>query len=516
MSEPRDLDDSDTQEFPSKARIAPREVGGISRIPAEGRAHSDILADLDALHGVDVDWKHGRVFSLVYHASDEHSAFLKQAHNSFFSENGLNPLAFQSLRRMEKETVRMTLSLLNGDEKSCGTMTSGGTESLLLAVKMARDFARKKKPWIRRPNIVLPRSAHPAFDKGAEYFGVRLKKAPLDADMRVDVRALKKLVDRNTVMIAASAPQYPHGVLDPIEEIAAFAKKKKLLFHVDACVGGLVLPFLEKLGRAVPPWDFRVPGVTSISADLHKYGYTAKGASTILHRSIDTLKHQFFVETEFPGGVYISPSMPGTRSGGPIAAAWAGLQALGERGYVDLTRRADSATQKLRAGIRAIEGLALVGDDPTTIVCWTSSSPSIDVYAVADVLEDKGWLVDRQHQPPTVHLTVTANHLPFVDAYLADLQDAVAYVRAHPELKARGNAAMYGIMARMPVRGAVKLAVDSVIEEMYGPGDAAASGPSGSGPIAKLLDKYGATAIDLLDRLAGLRKKARSAVGRRG
>lgn len=515
MSETREPDDSDTHEIPGKTRVAVPNSSPVTRIPTQGRAHRDLLAELDAMHGMDIDWRHGRVFSLVYHASDEHSSFLKQAHNTFFSENALNPLAFQSLRRMEKEVVRMTLSLLHGDANACGTMTSGGTESLLLAVKMARDFARKKKPWIRRPNIVLPRSAHPAFDKGAEYFGVRLKKAPLDDQMRVDVRALKKLVDRNTVMIAASAPQYPHGVVDPIEEIAAFAKKKKVLFHVDACVGGMILPFLEKMGLSVPAWDFRVAGVTSISCDLHKYGYTAKGASTILHRSIDTLKHQFFVETEFPGGVYISPSMPGTRSGGPIAAAWAGMQAMGEDGYLELARRANSATQKLREGIRAIDGLALVGDDPTTIVCWTSSNSAIDVYAVADVLEDKGWLVDRQHQPPTVHLTVTANHLPHVDRYLADLRDAVAYVRAHPELKARGNAAMYGIMARMPVRGAVKLAVDSVIEEMYGPGDANPGGPSGSGPIAKMLDKYGATAIDLLDRLAALRKKAQNAVGRK-
>lgn len=500
-----------------KKESAPRGVARVTSIPKKGKPHAELLQSLENLHHDDVNWKQGRCFSLVYHASDEHSAFLKKAHNAFFSENGLNPLAFQSLKRMEKDVVRMALTLLRGDANACGTMTSGGTESLLLAVKMARDYARKKKPWIRRPNIVLPESAHPAFDKGASYFGVRLKKVPLDAEMRADVRALKKLVDRNTIMIAASAPQYPHGVMDPIAEIAAFAKKKKILFHVDACVGGLVLPFLEKLGKAVPAWDFRVAGVTSISADLHKYGYTAKGASTILHRSIDTLKHQFFVETEFPGGVYISPSMPGTRAGGPIAAAWAGMQAMGEEGYLELARKAWTATEKLRSGIRRIDGLALVGDDPTTIVCWRSSSKDIDVYAVADQMQDKGWLVDRQHRPPTVHLTVTANHLAFVDEYLRDLEDSVAFVRAHPELKSRGDAAMYGIMARMPIRGAVKLAVDSVIEEMYGPDteDISKKGAAGNGPIAKMLEKYGANAIDVLDRFASFKTKAEALLGKR-
>ncbi|MBK8169696.1 MAG: aspartate aminotransferase family protein [Sandaracinaceae bacterium] len=490
---------------PKKKGVAP-----VAAIPRKGKAHAALLADLHVLGRDDVDWKKGRVFSLVYHASDAHSAFLKEAHNAFFSENGLNPLAFQSLRRMEKDVVRMALTLLHGDANACGTMTSGGTESLLLAVKMARDHARKKKPWIRRPNIVLPRSAHPAFDKAGEYFGVALKHAALDDEMRVDMKSLKKLVDRNTVMVVASAPQYPHGVMDPIEQVGAFAQKKKLLFHVDACVGGMVLPFLEKLGQPVPAWDFRVPGVTTISADLHKYGYTAKGASVILHRSIATLKHQFFVATEFPGGVYISPSMPGTRPGGPIAAAWAGMQAMGEDGYLALTQKALTATQKLRAGIRGIEGLRLVGDDPTTIVCWSSSNDAIDVYAVADAMQDKGWLVDRQHQPPTVHLTVTANHLPIVDEYLRDLRASVAHVRAHPELKSRGDAAMYGIMARMPIRGAVKLAVDSVIEEMYGPENSGEGGARGDGPVAKLLDKYGATAIETLDRLANVKKRAKT------
>jgi len=488
---------------PPSAALAP-----IRALPSHGVPHAELLASLRALHDGDIDWKGGRVFSLVYHAGDAHSAFLKEAHAQFFSENGLNPLAFQSLKRMEREVVRMTATMLHGDANAVGTMTSGGTESLLLAVKTYRDLARKKRPWIRRPNIVLPVSAHPAFDKAGHYFGVRLKKAPLDADMRVDVKKLARLIDRNTIAIAASAPQYPHGVLDPIAELGELARKKKLPFHVDACVGGFLLPFLEKLGLPVPAWDFRIEGVTSISADIHKYGYSAKGASTITYRSIDYLKHQFFIETDFPGGIYVSPSMPGTRPGGPIAAAWAGLQALGEEGLILLAQRAWEATRTLRDGVASIDGLRLVSNDPTTIVCWASSDPAIDTFAVADQMEDRGWLVDRQHRPTTVHLTVTANHLAVADRYVADLRDSVAFVRSHPEYRSRGNAAMYGLVARMPVRGAVRVAVEKMVEQMYGPDDAQeAAGPGKDGPLTKLLEKYGERALGALDKFESIKSR---------
>ena len=492
----------------------------LRELPREGRPHAEILADLQALRRDDVDWRGGRVFSLVYHASDEHKAFLQAAHNAFFAENALNPLAFQSLKRMEKDVVRVAAALFHGGLQACGTMTSGGTESLLMAVKSSRDLARRRRPWVRRPNIVMPVSAHVGFDKGAHYFGLRLKKAPLRPDMRVDVRALERLIDRNTVLVVGSAPQYPHGVVDPIEEIAAIAKKRGIPCHVDACVGGFSLPFLERLGRPVPPWDFRVPGVTSISADLHKYGYTAKGASCIVYANIAYLRYQFFIATDFPGGVYVSPSMPGTRPGGTIAAAWAGLQAMGEAGYLEVTRKAAAAADRLRDGIENIPGLVLLGGrSPTTIVCWASNDKAVDVYAVADVLGEKGWLVDRQHRPPSVHLTVTANHVPVVDDYLRDLGDAVAFVRAHPERKASGDAAMYGLMAKIPIRGAVRLAVEKVLEQMYGPddedgADGGKATVAGDGPLGRMIEKYGAKALEALEGFEQLKARARRLLGR--
>jgi len=447
---------------------APIPTAAVSALPEAGVDRELLLKRLSTLSVDDTDWKNGKCFSLVYHASDEHTAFLKAASNAFFCENGLNPMAFQSLKRMEHEVVRMAASLMNGDSNVVGTMTSGGTESLLMAMKTYRDLARKTKPWILFPEVVLPATAHVAFDKAAHYFGLKIRWAPMGDDFRVSVKEVRRLINRNTVMIAGSAPQYPHGVVDPIEALGALALEKDIPLHVDACVGGFVLPFIEKLGHHVPLWDFRVAGVTSISADLHKYGYTAKGASVILYRNMEFMKHQFFVSTDWPGGIYASPSIAGTRPGGPIAAAWAGLQAMGIDGYKELTRKALEAGALLKTGIAAIDGIKVIGSEHTTIVTWTTDSPSVDVYAVADRLEDKGWHIDRQQHPACVHLTVTANHLPIVGGYLRDLEDAVAFVKAHPEVKSRGNAAMYGMMAKVPVRSMVKSAVLKIMESMYG------------------------------------------------
>ncbi|MEJ7601914.1 MAG: pyridoxal-dependent decarboxylase, partial [Kofleriaceae bacterium] len=247
--------------------------------------------------------------------------------------------------------------------------------------------------------------------------------------------------------------------------LGALAQRKKLPLHVDACVGGFMLPWLERLGRPIPRWDFRVPGVTSISADLHKYGYAGKGASTLLWRSIDQMKYQFFIETDFPGGIYASPTMIGTRPGGPIAAAWATLQSLGEDGYLELAKLAASAADRLRAGISAIPGLALVGKGDATIVAFAGQG--IDTYAIADRLEARGWAVDRPHRPASIHLTVTANHESIVERYLTDLAAAVADVRRDPSLAKSGTAPMYGMAAKLPVRFLVASRVRKVFADMY-------------------------------------------------
>jgi len=463
---------------------SPRQGGDTDmQIPQTGRPSEDVLAELRAKGQGDTDWRGGKVFSLVYHAGEAHERLLLDAHALYASANLLNPMAFKSLKQMESEIVEMAGRLFHCSG-AVGAVTSGGTESLLVMVAAYRDRARRERPWIRWPQLVVPSTIHPAFDKAAHYFGVELVKVPVGEDLRANVRAMEKAIGWRTIGLAASAPQYPHGVIDPIAELGELAQQKKLPLHVDACVGGFVLPWIEKLGRPLPRWDFRVPGVTSISADLHKYGYCAKGASLLLWRSIDQMRHQFFVATDFPGGIYASPTMLGTRPGGPVAAAWAAMQTLGVDGYLELTRRALDAADRLRAGIAKIPGLVLMGNSQATIVSFAlapragrkpswlaklggAPAPGEDIYAVADRLEARGWTADRQHRPASLHLTVTANHGPIVDDYLKDLAAAVAEVEGDPSLAKSGSAPMYGMAGRLPVRRLVASQVRKVFANMY-------------------------------------------------
>ncbi|MDW8246270.1 MAG: aspartate aminotransferase family protein [Sandaracinaceae bacterium] len=483
------------------------------RIPAEGWAKEHIISRLQSLKENDVDWQHGRAFSLVYPGSAEHLSIIEKAHNMYLSENALNPFAFQSLRRLEAEVVRMTASMLHGDANAVGTMTSGGTESILLAVKAARDLARSKRRRFFHPNIVVPESAHVAFDKAAHFLGCEIRYTRLDASMRADVKDMESLIDANTVLLVASAPQYPHGVIDPIPEIAELAQKRKIPLHVDACIGGFFLPWAERLGKAVPPWDFRVKGVTSISADVHKFGYGAKGASVLVYRSMELLRHQFFVSSDWPGGIYASPTLLGTRGGGPIAAAWAAIMAMGEKGYMQQVERALRATQRLVEGIEATGRLRLVTKPDMSIVAWTTRKESrLDIFAIAEKLEERGWLVDRQQHPNSIHCTVMAHHEDHIDEYLSDINDSIAFLEGHPNYQVHGNAAIYGMAARLPLRGMVKQGVLDLMERLYGP----KAGEPGHNPLVPeqrrglhvLWEKYGPKALAWMERL-GLRRDRR-------
>ncbi len=481
-------------------------------IPARGVPHSELLTQMAGFRDRDADWKGGRVFSLVYYGGEQHHEFLQKAHNLYFAENALNPMAFASLRRMEAEVVRMTAAMLNGGPECVGTMTSGGTESVLLSVKTARDRARSKNKSLKKPNLVVPETIHVAFDKAASYFGLEIRYARVRGDMRADVRDLESLIDASTVLVAASAPQYPHGVVDPIEEIGRIAQRRKIPFHVDACVGGFVLPWLERLGEAIPPWDFRVPGVTSISADIHKYGLAPKGASTITYRDMSYLRHQFFVSTDWPGGIYASPTMPGTRSGGAISAAWGAMMALGEEGYQHHAGEAMKAARRLVDGLSAIDGIEIVARPDAPIVAYkTTDQSGLNVFALADQLEDRDWSVDRMQSPNCIHLTVTSNHARIVDEYLEDVRTAMHWLETHPSLGSRGNAAMYGMMAKIPFRGMVKTSVLEIMEKMYGPHAADPGfdpmGDDEDGAIMRLVKEYGGKAASLLDRAEKIRDR---------
>jgi len=347
----------------------------------------------------------------------------------------LNPLRFPSIKRMERDIIGMTLGLLNAPPNGAGTMTSGGTESILMAVKTARNRARSERD-VQHPEIVIPVSAHPAFAKAAEYLGLEVRQAALADDLRVDVKAVAELVTDQTALIVGSAPNYPHGMVDPIPQLAAIAGERGISFHTDACVGGFLLPFFERLGEPVPPFDFRVEGVTTISADVHKYGYATKGASVIAHRDKATLAHQVFVYDKWPGGIYGSPALAGARPAAPIAAAWAILSYLGEEGYLRLAGRIRDTTRKLRSGIESIGELRIWGDPPASLLAF--GSDTVDIMAVGDVMDDRGWCLDRQVRPDALHMMVSPEHDRVADEFLADLRDAVAH---HGER--RGSEARY-------------------------------------------------------------------------
>jgi len=435
------------------------------RIPDQGLSPEEVLGYMNDLRGGDADWHSGQTWSLVYHAGDEHSAFLKEAHGTFFSENALNPIAFPSLRRFEAEVVRMTAKMLNGDDNVVGTMTSGGSESILMAVKTYRDRARDLHPEIKRPEMVLPATAHAAFLKAGHYFGVEPVLVRLADDLRVDLSALRTAISPNTILMVGSAPNYPHGIIDPIEKLGEIAIKHDLGFHVDACLGGFLLPWVEQLGYSIPRFDFRVPGVTSMSADVHKYGFAAKGASTVLYRDASLRRYQFHVSTGWPGGIYASPSMAGTRPGGPIAAAWAALKRIGRDGYLENAKGIMETTGRLIEGINRISGLRVLGDPPASVFAFISDE--VNIYAVGDALDQRGWHMDRQIKPASLHLMVTPVHAGLEGRFLEDLAAAVEEVRANPEASQAGQAAMYGMMTTLPDQGMVDEIVLQMLDSLY-------------------------------------------------
>ncbi len=399
----------------------------MTSLPLQGIAAEIVLDRMRQLRARDVKWQEGKSWSLVYHIDDQVSQFLQEAHAMFFSENGLNPMAFPSLRRFEAEVVAMVADLLGGDDQTAGNMTSGGTESILMAVKTARDWARNQNPTKRSPEMILPETAHPAFEKAADYFSVKPVRIPVMPDFRADPEAARKAITPNSILVVGSAPSYPQGVVDPIGELAQVAMQSGLLFHVDACVGGFMLPFVRKLGYPVPAFDLSLPGVTSMSADLHKYAYAAKGASVILYKNKALRRHQYFTYADWPGGIYASPTMAGTRPGGVIAAAWAILNHLGEEGYLAIAETVMGTVAKLREGIAAIEGVHVLGDPVMSLLAL--GSDNLNVYEIGDELTLRGWHLDRQQYPPSLHLTVTHAHAAVADQFLRDLATSVALAK---------------------------------------------------------------------------------------
>jgi sphinganine-1-phosphate aldolase len=410
-------------------------------IPESGLPADEILTRLHDLKRDDVRWREGRAFTLAYNAGDDVVRLTEEAYRTFSSENALNTDAFPSLRRIQSDVVGIVADWLEAGPEGAGFMTTGGTESILMAVKAARERGRKER-GVTTPNVVLPTSAHAAFEKGCYYFGLESRRIPVGADWRADPDAMATAIDDDTVLVVGSAPQYPQGVVDPIPAIAALAAERGINCHVDACMGGVTLTYLARLGHDIPPWNFSVPGVTSISVDLHKYGYTAKGASVIMHRSKQLRSYQTFLTDNWLGGFYGSSGVLGTKSGGAMGAAWAVMHHLGDDGYLRLTAAARRACEELADAVGSIPELSLRARPEATLLAFGAADPErLDVFAVADALWRRGWYVDRQGPPPSLHCTVNAVHDGKIPAFVADLRAAIDEVLA---ASASGDQGAYG------------------------------------------------------------------------
>ena len=394
--------------------------------PRRRMSADEVRATLEALRAADLPVHGGRTLAYVYDSGlADADALGLEALAMFAGANGLDPTAFPSLLRMENDLVASAGRLLDAPDGFVGSATSGGTESILLAVLAAREGA----PRVTKPSMVLPTSAHAAFLKAAKYLGVRPVLVDVDpTTLRADPAAMAAAVDHSTVLVVASAPSYAHGVVDPVAEIAALAAGRGIRCHVDACIGGWVLPHLDH----PTPWTFAVEGVTSMSVDLHKYAYTSKGVSLLLHRSPELRRGHLFASADWPGYTMLNATMQSTRSGGPLAAAWAVTRTIGEERYADLARVAREATLAIAAGVRDIDGLDVLVEPDSTLLALVADG-SCDVFTVADEMLARGWFTQPQMAfrdvPPTLHLTLSAATAPSVPDFLSALAEATAAAR---------------------------------------------------------------------------------------
>lgn len=402
------------------------------RIPARGKSKDDVLAAVESFRAQDVPWRGGKLFAYVYDAGRDVEEVGKRAYTAYLSENGLDVTAFPSLLKMENDVIAMARAHLRGGDDVVGSFTSGGTESIILACKTARDFMMETR-GITAPEMVFPTTAHAAFHKAAHYLGIKVVTVDVDpGTFRAVPQAMAAAINANTVLMVGSAPSYAHGVIDPIRELAAVAAQKGLPFHVDGCIGGFVLPYFKRLGQDVEDFDFSVPGVWSISMDLHKYAYCPKGASVVLYKDKDYRRHQIFACSQWTGYTMVNPTVQSSRTGGPVAAAWAVMNFLGEDGYLRLAEGLLSATRRVVEGLGSIAGLRVLGKPAMCLVAFAADGAS--VFHLADEMKERGWHIHPQmafgSSPQNLHLTVQPSNVPHVDALLKDLQLATDAARA--------------------------------------------------------------------------------------
>ncbi len=438
----------------------------VSALPLDGRAPEAIIAEVDRMVSKeDPKWKEGWCSGSVYHGQQDHLDMMNTVSCKYTLSNPLHPDVWPSLRKMEAEIVAMCASMLNGgDAGVCGCITSGGTESIFMAVKTHRERGLRER-GITAPELIIPATAHAAFDKAAECLRVKLVKLPVDpATFQVDPALVRRRITGNTVLIVGSAPNYPQGTIDRIRELSDVALATGVGLHVDCCLGGFILPFAKEAGYPVPDFDFSLPGVTSISCDTHKYGFASKGTSVVLYRNKQLRRHQYWTYADWTGGLYCTPTMAGSRPGALSAACWASMMRMGRAGYVDATRKILATREKIQRAIDGIQGIAVMGQPPAMVVAWDSES--LNVYKMADRMSKKGWSINSLQKPASVHICVTYPHTQngVADRFIADLTEVVVAMRrerdgaggaGQKQGKSKkddggGSAPIYGMTAALP------------------------------------------------------------------
>ncbi|KAL3877655.1 hypothetical protein ACJMK2_035330 [Sinanodonta woodiana] len=441
--------------------------GYLLHLPKKGLTADDIRRELQNYHSmVHTDWSKGSVSGAVYSGDPDLTRVLTETYGTFAWTNPLHPDLFPDVRKMEAEIVRMCCSLFHGGPETCGTMTSGGTESILLACLGYRNRAREK--GIKFPEIIVPVTVHAAFDKAASIFHMKITHIKIDPKtMMVDVKAMRRAINKNTCLLVGSAPHFPHGIIDPMEEIGKLGLKYDIPVHTDCCLGGFLIPFMEKAGFSIPPVDFRIPGITSISADTHKYGFAPKGSSVIMYLNRNYRKYQWFIQTDWPGGVYASPTLAGSRAGAIIAACWAAMMYMGEDGYVESTKKIISTTRYIVQELRKIPGIEVLGEPLMSLVAI--SSTSFNIFRLSDALSERKWMLNPLQFPSSVHLCVTLLHTKqgVADRFIKEVREITAELMKDKDAKCDGMGAIYGMAQRIPDRSLVHEIVSLFLDASY-------------------------------------------------
>ncbi|XP_051156641.1 sphingosine-1-phosphate lyase [Leptopilina boulardi] len=445
-----------------------KDVPYIVNLPTKGLSSEDILKLVEQhIQLGDYDWERGKVSGTVYKSDKNLTQLMGNIYRIASYTNPLHPDVFPGVCKMEAEVVRIACNLFNGDEASCGTMTTGGTESILLACKAYRDYAKEVK-GIKKPEMVIPTTAHSAFDKAAQFLKIKVRLVPVNSkSFTCSIDAMQRAITKNTIMLVGSAPNFPYGTMDNIESITNLGVRYNIPVHVDACLGGFLICFMEKVGYNLPLFDFRLPGVTSISADTHKYGYAPKGSSVILYRDKKYRNHQYTVSTDWPGGIYGSPTVNGSRAGGIIASCWASMMYFGNNGYLEATRKIIDTTKYIERELRKMEGICIFGTPATSVVAI--GSKDFHIYRLGELLRAKGWNLNSLQFPSGIHLCVTHVHTEkgVADQFLDDVQSALDITMKNPKVPVRGQFALYGMSQEIADRSIVGDITRNYLDSLY-------------------------------------------------